>query len=108
MVQIRVSQNLTGVEARLSQMVERGQHAFINQVYADANLYAPVLSSDLRNQSQITNGGKSITWNTPYARKQYYNVGAIFTEPGTGPKWDEKAKSIHLESWKRVAKAAMI
>lgn len=107
MVQIRINRNLTGIEARLSQMVGRGQHAFVNQVYADANIYAPMKSSDLRNQSQIASDGKSIVWNTPYARRQYYNQFVNYSTPGTGPKWVEKAKSIHLESWLRVAKAAM-
>lgn len=107
MVRIRINRNLRGVEARLNQMVERGQHALVNQVYADANLYAPMKSSDLRNQSQIASDEKSIVWNSPYARRQYYNQMVNYSTPGTGPKWDQKAKSIHLESWKRVAKAAM-
>jgi len=107
MVRLRVNRNLTGVQVRASQMVERGQYALVNQVYADSNMYAPVLSSDLRNQSQVANDGKSITWNAPYARRQYYNVGANFTAPGTGPKWDQKAKAIHGDSWKRVTERAM-
>lgn len=107
MARIRINRNLRGVEARLTQMIERGQHAFVNQVYADANLYAPMKSSDLRNQSQIASDKKSIVWNAPYARRQYYNQMVNYSTPGTGPKWDQKAKSIHLESWKRVAKAAM-
>lgn len=107
MARIRVRRNLGGVQVRASQMIERGQHALVNQVYADANMYAPMKSSDLRNQSQIGSDNKSIVWNAPYARRHYYNQMVNYTTPGTGPKWDEKAKSIHLESWARVAKAAM-
>lgn len=106
-IRVRVSNNLRGVTTRVNQMTERGQHALVNQVYADSNMYAPLLSSDLRNQSQIANDLKSITWNTPYARRHYYNQMVNYTTPGTGPKWFEKAKSIHLDSWKRVAEAAM-
>lgn len=107
MARIRINRNLTGVQVRANQMIERGQHALVNQVYADTNLYVPMKSTDLRTQSQIASDEKSIVWNTPYARRQYYNQMVNYTTPGTGPKWDEKAKSIHKESWARVAKAAM-
>lgn len=107
MARLRVNRNLTGVQVRVNQMIERGQHALVNQVYADTNQYAPMRSSDLRNQSQIGSDGKSITWNAPYARRHYYNQMVNYTTPGTGPKWDEKAKSIHGDSWVRVVEAAM-
>lgn len=107
MVRVRVNQNLRGLRVRTSQLTERGQYALVNQVYADSNMYAPMLSSDMRNQSQIAYDLKSITWNTPYATRHYYNHMVNYSTPGTGPKWFEKAKSIHLQSWIRVAEAAM-
>lgn len=106
-MQIRVKRQLDGVPLKLSSMVQQGQYAFVNQVYADANMYAPMLSTDLRNQSTIAADGKSIIWNTPYARRQYYNYGAKFTTPGTGPKWDSKAQAIHGSNWIKIVKAAM-
>lgn len=102
-----VTVNLSGVGVRVEQMTRLGQYALVNQVHADSNIYAPMLSGDLRSQSNIAFDGKSITWNAPYARRQYYNYGARFTTPGTGPKWDSKAMAIHLASWIRVTKAAM-
>lgn len=107
MARIKVTKKLTGVGVRMNDMTQTGQRAFVNQVYADANRYAPMLSGDLRNQSSIAIDGKSIIWHVPYARRHYYNQMVNYTTPGTGPKWDQKAKAIHLESWKRVAKAAM-
>lgn len=107
MARIRVRRQLNGLQARATQLVAKGQFAMANQVYADANMYAPMLSGDLRNQSQIAHDLKSITWNTPYARRHYYNQFVNYTTPGTGPKWGDKAKGIHMESWKRVIKAAM-
>ncbi|MFJ7950338.1 minor capsid protein [Lysinibacillus sp. NPDC096418] len=104
---IRVSTEINGVRVRAEELVRRGQVALVNQVHADANIYAPKLSSDLRNQSIIGTDGKSIIWTSPYARKQYYNIGAKFTTPGTGPKWDVKAQAIHGASWVRITKAAM-
>lgn len=107
MMQIKVTKDLKGVPVRLSQMTKLGQYALVNQVHADSNNYVPLLTGDLRNQSTIALDGKSIIWNAPYARKQYWNYGAKFTTPGTGPKWDSKALAIHRDSWIRVTKAAM-
>lgn len=99
--------DLKGAEKRLSTMTKLGQYALVNQVHADSNQYVPLLSGDLRNQSTVATDGQSITWNVPYARRQYYNYGAKFTTPGTGPKWDAKALAIHGQSWVRITKKAM-
>lgn len=106
-VKVNIKKDLKGVVKRTAQMTKLGQYALVNQVHADSNIYAPFLSGDLRNQSTIALDGETIIWNAPYARRQYYNYGAKFTTPGTGPKWDSKALAIHRESWIRVTKAAM-
>ena len=106
-VRVNVKKDLKGIPKRVSQMTKLGQYALANQVHADSNRYAPFLTGDLRNQSAVSPDGKSIIWNVPYARRQYYNYGAKFTTPGTGPKWDAKAKAIHIRSWERVVKRAM-
>lgn len=106
-VRVNVKKDLKGVTKRVSQMTKLGQYALANQVHADSNRYAPLLTGDLRNQSAVSSDNKSIVWNVPYARRQYYNYGAKFTTPGTGPKWDAKAKAIHIRSWERVVKRAM-
>lgn len=107
MVHVKVTKDLTGIPVKVSDMTKVGQYALINQVHADSNKYVPMLTGDLRNQSTIALDGKSIIWNVPYARRQYFNYGAKFTTPGTGPKWDSKALAIHGDSWARVAKKAM-
>ena len=106
-VRVNVKKDLKRIPKRVSQMTKLGQYALANQVHADSNRYAPFLTGDLRNQSTVSSDNKSIVWNVPYARRQYYNYGAKFTTPGTGPKWDEKAKSIHLRSWERITEKAM-
>lgn len=78
-----------------------------DQVHADSNKYAPFRDGDLRTQSQVAMNNKAVIWNVPYARRQYYNIGADFSEPGTGPKWFEKAKSIHLEQWKEIVERSL-
>lgn len=88
-------------------MTKLGQYALANQVHADANLYAPRKSGDLRIQSYVSMDSKQIIWNAPYARRQYYNQFRNYTTPGTGPKWDQKAKAIHGRQWQSIVKKAM-
>lgn len=99
--------NLGGCEVRARQLIDRGQYALVNQVYADANMYAPMLSGQMRIESQVSADNKSITWNAPYARRQYYNQFSNYTTPGTGPKWDQKAAAIHMQSWISIVEGAM-
>lgn len=106
-VRINVKKDLKGVSKRVSQMTKLGQYALANQVHQDSNKYAPKKTGDLRTQSYVTPDNKQVIWNVPYARRQYYNVGAKFTTPGTGPKWDQKAKSIHGKQWEQIVKKAM-
>lgn len=106
-MRIRVKTDLKGVKVKADSMIKLGQYALANQVHADSNVYAPKLSMDLVNQSTIAIDGKSIIWNVPYARKQYYGYGFKFSTPGTGPKWDSKALAIHGADWLRITKAAM-
>lgn len=111
-VRVNVKADLKGVKTKVSRMKKAGQQALANQVHADMNIYAPMLSSDMRNQSTIAIDGSSVIWHARYAKAQFYGsngrvVFRNYTTPGTGPRWDEKAKAIHGKSWERVTKAAM-
>lgn len=106
-VRAKVKVDLKGVFTKTARMTALGQYALAHQVHADSNMYAPKLSGDLRSQSYVTADNKHIIWNAPYARRQYYNYGARFTTPGTGPKWDSKALAIHGAKWVKITKAAM-
>lgn len=102
---VRVTINLDGVKRKLSQeAVRRGRYALANQAMSDMNQFAPMLSTALRGTVSVDADGKSITYNTPYARAQFYgtNGKAVFsnyTTPGTGPRWDLKAKGVFMSDW---------
>lgn len=104
---VNVKVDFDGVYKKKDKMMKNGQYALANQVHADSNNYVPAKSYDLRNLSSIALDGKQIIYNVPYARRQYYNQYSNYTTPGTGPKWDQKAKSIHLKSWLKITKGAM-
>lgn len=101
-----VSIDLSGVYDKLSDAnLKAGQRALANQALVDMNEnFVPKLDGWLRNSATIAIDGTHIDWNSVYARAQYYgtNGKAIFStysEPGTGPRWDEKAKSIFISDW---------
>mgnify|MGYP002524800445 CR=1 FL=1 len=102
-MKIRVKVELEKLKKRLASGIERQQYILANQVMADSNKYVPLLSGDLRRFSQVSNDGKSVQWNSVYARRLYYNQFTNYTTPGTGPHWDKKAKQYHLSSWKKIA-----
>ncbi len=96
----RVTINLDGVKSRISQeAMNRGRYALANQAMADMNQFVPMLSTALRGTVSVGADGESITYNTPYAAKMFYMYMHNYTTPGTGPRWDLKAKSAFMSDW---------
>ena len=84
------------------QMVTRGKRVLANQALADMNQFVPAKSHVLRMGVSIGIDGSSIHYNTPYAAYQFYNQWSNYTTPGTGPRWDEKAKGIYMSDWEKA------
>lgn len=105
---VSINVNLDGVYNKLGpNAVRRGQHAMANQMLADMNQFVPKLSNTLRTTGHVSGSGDTIIWNTKYAKAQFYgtNGRAVFTHyttPGTGPRWDLKAKGAYMEHWKNA------
>lgn len=100
---VNITVNLSGAQRKLSaQSQQRGQYAMANQMLADMNQYVPMLESVLRNTATIDIDGTGINYNTPYARKQFYVQHNNYTTPGTGPRWDLRAKSKHMGDWEKA------
>lgn len=94
----------------------KAQLEIANQVMIDMDPYIPLLDGPLRLSGHVSSGGEHIEYNTPYARAQFYgssynkNTGFEFhnyTTPGTGKRWDLKAKGIHGNSWAEVGLKAL-
>lgn len=96
----RVSINLSGVRAKLSEgNVQRGRYALANQALADMNQFVPMKEGILRQSATIDIDGTAINYNTPYAKRMFYMPMRNYTTPGTGPRWDMKAKRIFMSDW---------
>ena len=81
---------------------QRAKLALANQMATDMEKYVPLKKGALRANLTIT--PDRLSYGAVYARAQYYGTNGIvsfhnYTEPGTGPKWDEKAKGDYMDSW---------
>lgn len=97
---VRVDIDLAIPKQKLSSKnVDRGRYALANQALADMNQFVPMDEGILRQTATIDISGEGINYNTPYARRLFYMYMYNYTTPGTGPRWDIKAKSLFMSSW---------
>ena len=80
----------------------RVQKFFTNTCYKHMDKYVPKDEGNLRTIVDIKND--SITYESPYARYQYYgmrddgtHVVKNYTTPGTGPYWDKRMVSAEMQ-----------
>ncbi len=99
--------NLNGAFNRLDNLTRLGRYALANQAMVDMNMYVPKRTGQLRGSSFLMDNGKKIVWNTPYARRQFYNQMNNYTTSGTGSRWDVKAKNNHIAQWESIVRSAM-
>lgn len=80
----------------------RVQKFFTNTCYKHMDKYVPMDKGDLRANVNVKTD--SITYESPYARYQYYGmrddgtrVVKRYTTPGTGPYWDKRMVSAEMK-----------
>jgi hypothetical protein len=99
----KVVVELTGAKRKVStQSHRRGQQTMANQALADMNPFVPADDHILRQTATIDIDGSAVNYNTPYAAKMFYMMMYNYTTPGTGPRWDNKAKGLHIRDWERA------
>lgn len=101
-----------GIRKKLEAMHKNGQRALDAQVLKDSNYYAPMDQGDLiQSGIRFTNPGSGmIMWQTPYARRLYYNPQYNFSKdknPNAGGLWFEIAKSRHVKEWEKIVKQSL-
>jgi|SRR5690625_203171 len=97
---VRVEVNLSGAQRKLSSgNVQRGRYAVANQALADMNPFVPMDEGILRMSTSVDSDGSVINYNQPYAAKMFYMYMYNYTTPGTGPRWDLKAKGMFMSDW---------
>ncbi|PKG30855.1 minor capsid protein [Cytobacillus horneckiae] len=95
-----VTVNLSGVRSKLSPSAQRnGRRALANQAAADMNPFIPMDEGNLRQAQSIDVDGGGIAYHQKYAARLFYMYMHNYTTPGTGPRWDMKAKGLHMNDW---------
>jgi hypothetical protein len=96
---VRIEFDTNAAAARRAPLFAQAQAALDTQVLKDSNLFAPKADNFLRASGRVDGPGK-ISYNTVYARYQYYlNEGAHYTTQGTMAKWFEHAKALYRAVW---------
>ena len=97
--------NLGGVYDKLSDgAILNGRRAAANQAMADMNQFVPFKEGPLRMATSIDMDGAGVNYHMNYARKQFYTRHKNYTTPGTGPRWDLKAKNMFMSDWVKAFK----
>ena len=104
-IKIEFDENET--EKRIKERVYQVQPRFDNLVMRDSNFYCPHDTGTLQ-KSVITSsrlGSGLLTWNTPYAKAQYYGYPnkSKHHNPNATGKWFETAKANKIKEWERLA-----
>lgn len=113
MFHIGTKADLSGAERKVSDgNISKGKMALANQVLIDSDKYIPFKAGALRASGHPEAGGDAVSWNTVYARAQFYGTNGIvvfkkYTTPGTGKLWYDKAAEANIDKWKRVAAKGM-
>ncbi len=79
--------------------VEKAQRFLDQEVIRTCAPYIPFDTGALESSGERSTkiGSGVVTWNTPYAKKQYYEGGSKGLR---GAKWFDRAKADHEEDWK--------
>ncbi len=102
---VSVSIDLKGVKKKFNpESMKRGRYALANQALADMNQFVPMDEGILRQTATIHIDGSAIYYNTPYAKRLFYMRMRNYTTPGTGPRWDMKARRMFASDWANAVK----
>lgn len=91
---------LDDVRAKVSEKaLDRGRYALGNQMLADMDQFVPRKDGALRTSGHLSGDNQELIWQTPYAKRRFYEPIYNPSTPGTGPRWDLRAKSMFVNSW---------
>ncbi|MDN6288884.1 MAG: minor capsid protein [Tetragenococcus koreensis] len=101
---VSVKSDLRGVTKKVNAIHEKMQFELDSQVLKDANYFLPKDTGNLEDSSIIASelGKGRLVWDTPYARRLYWNPQYNFSKdrnPNARGKWAEEAKAMYLNDW---------
>lgn len=83
----------------------------LNQMHQDMEQYVPKRAGFLRSQSFVS--GTGVHYTAKYAKAQFYGLVnghwvRNYSTPGTGRRWDLRAKAVYKTDWQKVAANAYL
>ena len=98
---VRAKIDLKGVNKKLGPAaMKRAENGLGEQVTKDMFPYVPKGKTKKLSKGVWNGGSKSANYNVPYAKAQFNAPGGWkYSTPGTGPRWDKKAKAKHGKQW---------
>jgi Minor capsid protein len=105
---IKVNFDPNAAADKVDKALAKAQHALDQQVLKDSNYFIPMDTGELMRSSLRASkiGEGYLCWDTPYARRLYYNPQYNFRKdenPNARGLWFEEAKAIHYHEWQRIA-----
>jgi hypothetical protein len=112
MIRFNVRVDLGNIQQRLDNMTEVAQMQLDQEVLKGSNYFIPKDTGELERSSlRASDIGKGkLKWDTPYARKVYYNPQFNFhkdVNPNAQGLWFEAAKARFLSDWVRMTQQAI-
>lgn len=99
------------VQARIMGDWQKALPALTEEILNDCNQYVKWDTGMLAQSSYIQTDFKNgvMIWQTPYARRQYWEIRTAYKDvnPGASWKWVHVAKQKHYKKWTRQAAALM-
>ncbi|GAB6669597.1 TPA: minor capsid protein [Bacillus cereus] len=107
MIRVNIKLDTPAIEGKVMEAAEKAQFALDQQVLKDSNFYIPKDTGEVeRSGIRFSRPGEGhIEWNTPYARRIYYNPQYNFSKdvnPNARGLWFEEAKARHVTDWARI------
>lgn len=97
----RMFVEIDGVIEKFSEEnLQRGRYAMGNQMMSDMDQFVPRREGHLRTAASMNSDATMIEYHMNYASKQFYTHHKNYTTPGTGARWDLKAKAMYASQWK--------
>jgi hypothetical protein len=109
MIRFNARIRVDNIEEKAKNAIKAGQFALDNEVIKDSNFYCPEDTGILQGSALLSShiGKGKIVWNTPYARRLYYNPQYNFSKdknPNAGGLWFETAKAAHKREWLEIVR----
>lgn len=106
---MKMTINKAQVKAKIDGAKGKMLYALTSEIATDCQKYVKVDKTPLRSsmKTSFDNGVGVISWDTPYAKRQYWEIKTALT-PGTSWKWCHVAKLKHKSTWQRQAQRRFI